>query len=66
MSDKKDGLEKMVDAKGLAKAFDVARQTIHVWLKTTDFPKPFKIGHKNFWNISEIEAYKESKRKSVQ
>lgn len=66
MSDKKNELEKMVEARDIAKAFGVARQTIHVWLKTTDFPRPFKIGHKNFWNLSEIEAYKERKRKSAQ
>jgi predicted DNA-binding transcriptional regulator AlpA len=56
-------LEKMVEAKDIAESFGVARQTIHVWLKNTDFPRPSKIGHKNFWRLSEINAYFEQKRK---
>jgi len=59
----KTSLEKMIETKDIAEAFGVARQTIHVWLKSTDFPRPSKIGHKNFWKKSEIEAYIESTRK---
>jgi predicted DNA-binding transcriptional regulator AlpA len=63
IEEKESALEKMVEAKDVAKAFGVARQTIHVWLKTTDFPRPSKIGHKNFWKKSDIEEYIEKNRK---
>jgi predicted DNA-binding transcriptional regulator AlpA len=56
-------MERMLEIKDLMRIFNVSRVTIHVWIKNTNFPQPFKIGHKNFWKKSEIEEYIESKRK---
>lgn len=34
--------------------------TIYDWLKTTDFPKPYKVGPKLIrWKISELEEWEE-------
>ena len=56
-------IERMLEIKDLIKIFNVSRVTIHVWLKNTDFPRPSKIGHKNYWKKSDIENYIESTRK---
>jgi predicted DNA-binding transcriptional regulator AlpA len=61
--EKKEKLESMLDAKDIADAFGVARQTIHVWMKSTDFPKPSKIGHKNYWRKSTIDDYIDKKKR---
>ena len=53
----------MLQMEELIKTFKVARTTIYEWMKKDNFPKPCKIGHKNFWKKSEIEAYLESTRK---
>lgn len=55
--------DKMVEMKDIVEFFGVARRTIYEWIKHANFPKPAKIGHKNFWKKSEIEAFIESKRK---
>ena len=55
--------EEMVETKDIVKLFGVTRRTIFEWLKNTDFPRPSKIGHKNFWRKSEIEEYIEKNKK---
>ena len=47
----------------VASKIGVTRRTIYKWIEETDFPKPFKIGHKLFLRWDEIEAYIESTRK---
>ena len=49
-------LEPMIQMNELLKLFKVSRGTIYEWIRG-DFPKPIKIGHKNFWKRSEIEEY---------
>ena len=56
-------LEEMLQMEDLMKSFKVARTTIYEWMRKEDFPKPCKIGHKNFWKRSDIEEYIESQRK---
>lgn len=56
-------LDEMLQMEDLIKTFKVARTTIYEWMKNEKFPKPCKIGHKNFWKRSEIESYIESTRK---
>jgi len=55
--------EEMVEMKDVVKLFGVSRRTIYKWIENTNFPRPSKIGHKNFWKKSEIEAYIELARK---
>jgi predicted DNA-binding transcriptional regulator AlpA len=56
-------LDKMLQMKDLMEVFGVSRATIYEWVKKEGFPKSYKIGGKNFWKRSEIEAYLESTRK---
>ena len=49
-------LEAMIQMNELLQLFKVSRGTIYEWIRG-DFPKPIKIGHKNFWKRSEIEDY---------
>ena len=55
-------LEAMIQMNELLKLFKVSRGTVYEWMRG-DFPKPIKIGHKNFWKRSEIEEYIERTKK---
>ena len=36
---------------------DISRATIYRWMDTSQFPKPIKHGHVNFWPLSVIEQF---------
>ena len=55
-------LDEMLQMDDLIKSFKVARTTIYEWMRKEDFPKPSKIGGKNFWMKTDIEAYIESSK----
>lgn len=43
--------------------YSVGNTTVYDWLKTTDFPKPYRIGPKlSRWKLSELEEW-ETKNK---
>lgn len=43
--------------KELVELIGVSRSTIWKWIKTKNFPKPFKIGACTFWKAQEILAF---------
>ncbi len=60
-----DFIENTLEMDDIVKYLKVDRLTITRWVKTkSDFPRPFKIGRKNLWKKSEIDAYLETKRKT--
>ncbi len=55
--------KEMISMSELKALFGVTRQAIHRWIKTPQFPKPYKVMGKLLWKRSEIDAYLESTRK---
>lgn len=55
--------ETMVDMKSILELFDgISRKTVYDWMAKNGFPSPFKIGGKNYWKKSEVEAYIQAQR----
>jgi excisionase family DNA binding protein len=56
--------EAFLTTEEIMKLFRICRDTVQDWIKNkADFPSPIKIGRRNLWKRSEIEAYIESTRK---
>lgn len=52
-------LETMIGTNEICKRIGVTRTTLHNWLKSPDvgFPKPAKIGLRNFWPESVVAEF---------
>jgi predicted DNA-binding transcriptional regulator AlpA len=58
--------EEVLDIKEVSEITGLNLNKIYELLRYDLFPKPLRLKNKNFWKLSEIEAYKESKRKSAE
>jgi predicted DNA-binding transcriptional regulator AlpA len=54
--------EEVVDVIGVYKLTGIRDYKLYELLRWGSFPKPSKVGNKNFWKKSDIAAYLESKK----
>ena len=54
---KEAGLDLNVRMEFVEHFLDISRATIYRWMDTSQFPKPIKHGHVNFWPLSVIEQF---------
>jgi predicted DNA-binding transcriptional regulator AlpA len=58
-----DSDKAMMNMRSILELFDgVSRKTVYGWMSRNGFPSPFKIGGKNYWKKSEVEAYIRAQR----
>lgn len=55
---------RLVEMNGVREIFaSISRGTVYSWMNETSpsyipsFPKPFKIGGKNYWKVKDIESF---------
>ena len=42
---------------------NISQMTLWRWRESMDFPKPLTIATRNYWQLSEVNAWLENKRK---
>jgi predicted DNA-binding transcriptional regulator AlpA len=54
--------EEVIDTKGVSALIGCHRVVLQYLVKLDVFPRPIRLGNKNFWKKSDIDAYIESKK----
>lgn len=59
-------MERYIRIKDFPEKYGIPRTTVYYWLKTSDFPRPIKIGARRvIWSVEEVEAWINKKRQET-